>query len=147
MADVRYPNGNVNALARPDIAQVRFVEFDVNFAKVTAATGDNIILGSFPRGTAVFGGFVEQVTPAASATGSVVLDIAGAISGSLAGNAAAKTIANNVLDSVTVMTADTNVNLVLTGTRPDGKARVVVFVSEAIKPDAPTLVIRDAIAG
>lgn len=149
MADIRYPNFNTaQGLANPDVAKVRFIEFDVDLTKVAYASGDNLVLGTIPRGTIIFAGAVEILVPGASA-GTFTLNVgATATSAGVAGNAAARTIAANAVTAPFITTADTPVQIAAAGVQTGAKGRIrgVLVVTEAVKPNYPQLAARDQTA-
>lgn len=143
MATVAYPGKITSGLARPDVANVRYVEFDVDFSKVTAIAGDDITLGTIPKGAVVLAGAAQVLTPAGAAATYTLRVGATAASAALTGNSAAFTIVGNALTTPLVATADATVN-VLVGAQPaTGKARFVLVLTEAVKPEAVTLAARD----
>ena len=143
MATLTYPNGAVAGLARPDVAAVRFIEFTVDFSKVSAVATDDVVVGLIPKGSVVIAGAATVVTPAAAAATYTLRVGSTAVSAALTGNSAAGTIAANAVTGAIVTTAEQTVN-VLVGAQPaTGKAHFVLVVTEAIKPNMPSLSARD----
>ncbi len=143
MATVNYTSVGVNRLAKPDVAVARYVEFDVDFSKVTAAAGDDVVLGYVPKGSIVIAGAATVVDQAGAAATYTLRVGTTAVSAALTGNAAVDTIAGNALTGALVVTAEATVN-VLVGAQPaSGKAKFVLLVSEAVKPKATALAARD----
>lgn len=143
MGTVAYPGKVTSGLSKPDVAVVRSVEFEVDFSKVTAVAGDDITIGTLPKGAIVLAG-AAQVVAAASAAATYTLRVGTtAITSALTGNAAVGTVVGTALAAPLVATADGSVN-VLVGAQPaTGKARFTLLVSESIKPYFNTIVQRD----
>lgn len=143
MATVAYPGKVTSGLAKPDVAAVRSVEFEVDFSKVTAVAGDDITIGTIPKGAIVLAGAAQVVTAAGAAATYTLRVGTTAITSALTGNAAVGTVVGNALAGPLVATADGTVN-VLVGAQPaTGKARFTLVLTESVKPYFNTIVQRD----
>ena len=143
MGTVAYPGKVTSGLSKPDVAVVRSVEFEVDFSKVTAVAGDDITIGTLPKGAIVLAGAAQVVTAAGAAATYTLRVGTTAITSALTGNAAVGTVVGTALAAPLVATADGSVN-VLVGAQPaTGKARFTLLVSESIKPYFNTIVQRD----
>lgn len=152
MADITYPNRNTaSGLAKPDVAAVRFVEFEVDFSKITAVGTDNVLLGTIPKGSVVFAGTAQVLTAGGTAATCTLKVGSTSVAAALTCNATAGTVYANAVTSggPIVTTADAVVQVTIggTGLTASGKQRFVLIVSEAVKDTTPKLAVRDQTTG
>lgn len=143
MATVTYPGKFTNGLARPDVAAVRYIEFEVDFSKVTAVATDDVVIGTLPKGSVVVAGAAQVLTPSGAAATFTLRVGTTAVSAALTGNGAAYTVAGNALTGALVTAAEQPINVLIGAQPATGKHRFVLVVTEALRDAAPATAARD----
>lgn len=149
MATIAYPNRNGSTGLAKDDTSVRTIEFEVDFTKIgTAASGDDVTIGTLPKGTLVVAAAAQSITPGATAATLTLRQATTAVSAALSSNAAAGTVVGSAVTSPVVVTADATVNVLVGGTgNASGKHRFVLTVTEIVKPFVARIQTRDQVTG
>ena len=147
MASITYPNRNGASGVSKDDTTVRPIEFDVHFSKVTAASRDDVVLGTLPKGTLVLAGSAQCVTAGGTAATLTLRFGTTAAAAALTANSAAGTTVANALTGASVVTADVPVNVLVGVAGATGKHRFVLTVVEFVKPFIARVQTRDQVTG
>lgn len=149
MATIVYPNRNVGSGLSKDDTTVRPIEFEIDFSKIgTAASGDDITIGTLPKGTLIIAAAAQSQTAGATAATLTLRQGTTAVSAALSSNAAAGTIVGSAVTSPVVVAADTAVNVLVGGAgNGSGKHRFVLTVTEIVKPFVSRVQVRDQVTG
>ncbi len=149
MATIAYPNRNTASGLGKDDTSVRPIEFEIDFSKIgTANTGDDITIGTLPKGTLIVAAAAQSLTPGATAATLTLRQGTTAIASALSSNAAANTVVGSTVTAPVVLTADATVNVLVGGTGAgSGRHRFVITVTEIVKPFVARIQTRDQITG